>query len=197
VGVAVAGLARLAIGAAHCATGQCRRLASTRLSSLLDLVRALCRELSTANPLWAAPRIHGEQQKSGLVVSQSTVAKYMRRHPRPLSHKWRTFLANHASQTMAADLFVVPTVTFRLLFVLVILAHTRRRIIDADVTAHPTAGWIAQQLRNVLPEHQAHGIPCMIGIARSPRSPPPLPACTSKPPGPHRARHGRTRTSSA
>jgi hypothetical protein len=78
-------------------------------------VRALIRELSTANPLWGAPRIHGELQKLGLVVSQSTVAKYMRRHPRPPSQTWRTFLTNHASQIMAADLFVVPTVTFRLL----------------------------------------------------------------------------------
>jgi transposase InsO family protein len=111
-------------------------------------VRALIGELSTANPLWGAPRIHGELQKLGLVVSQSTVAKYMRRHARPPSQTWRTFLTNHASQIMAADLFVVPTVTFRLLFVLVILAHDRRRIIHVDVTAHPTASWIAQQLRN-------------------------------------------------
>jgi hypothetical protein len=72
-------------------------------------VRALIRELSTANPLWGAPRVHGELQKLGLVVSQSTVAKYMRRHPRPPSQTWRTFLTNHASQIMAADLFVVPT----------------------------------------------------------------------------------------
>jgi hypothetical protein len=100
----------------------------------------------------AAPQIHGELQKLGLVVSQSTVAKCMRRHPRPPSQTWRTFLTNHASQIMAADLLVVPTVTFRLLFVLVILAHDRRRIIYADATAHPTAGWIAQQLRNALPE---------------------------------------------
>jgi transposase InsO family protein len=118
-------------------------------------MRALILELSVANPLWGAPRIHGELQKLGLVVSQSTVAKYMRRHPRPPSQTWRTFLTNHASQIMAADLFVVPTVTFRMLFVLVIVAHDRRRIIRADVTAHPTAGWIAQQLRNAFPEDQA------------------------------------------
>lgn len=104
---------------------------------------------------WGAPRIHGELRKLGLAASQSTVAKYMRRHPRPPSQTWRTFLTNHAGQIMAADLFVVPTVTFRLLFVLVILAHDRRRIIHADVTAHPTAGWVAQQLRNAFPEHEA------------------------------------------
>ena len=118
-------------------------------------VRALIRELSTANPLWGAPRIHGELQKLGISVSQSTVAKYMRRHPRPPSQTWRTFLTNHASQIMAADLFVVPTVTFRLLFVLVILAHDRRRIVHVAVTDHPTATWIAQQLRNAFPEDQA------------------------------------------
>lgn len=118
-------------------------------------VKALIRELSTANPLWGAPRIHGELRKLGLVVSQSTVAKYIRRHPAPPSQTWRTFLTNHANQNMAADIFVVPTVTFRLLFVLVILAHDRRRIIHAHVTAHPTAGWIAQQLRNAFPADQA------------------------------------------
>jgi hypothetical protein len=118
-------------------------------------VRVLIRELSTANPLWGAPRIHGELQKLGLVVGQSTVAKYMRRHPRPPSQTWRTFLTNHASQIMATDLFVVPTVTFRLLFVLVILAHDRRRIVHMAVTDHPTAGWIAQQLRNAFAEDHA------------------------------------------
>jgi putative transposase len=94
-------------------------------------VRALIRELSTANPRWGAPRIHGELQKLGISVSQSTVAKLIRRHPRPPSQTWRAFLANHRSQVMAADLFVVPTVTFRLLFVLVILEHDRRRIATA------------------------------------------------------------------
>ena len=118
-------------------------------------VRAVIREMSTANPLWGAPRIHGELQKLGISVSQSTVAKYMRRYPRAPSQTWRTFLTNHASQIMAADLFVVPTVTFRLLFVLVILAHDRRRIIHMAVTEHPTAAWTAQQLRNAFPGHEA------------------------------------------
>ena len=92
-------------------------------------VRDLIRALSTANPLWGAPRIHGELQKLGISVSQSTVAEYMRRHPPSPSQTWRTFLTNHAHQIMAADFFVVPTVTFRLLFVLVVLAHDRRRIV--------------------------------------------------------------------
>jgi len=118
-------------------------------------VRTLIRDMSTANPLWGAPRLHGELLKLGISVSESTVAKYMRRHPRPPSQTWRTFLTNHASQIMAADLFVVPTVTFRLLFVLVILAHDRRRIVHLAVTEHPTAAWTAQQLRNAFPETEA------------------------------------------
>ncbi|HEX2459726.1 MAG TPA: helix-turn-helix domain-containing protein, partial [Vicinamibacterales bacterium] len=120
-------------------------------------VRALIRELSTANPLWGAPRIHGELQKLGISVSQSTVAKYMRRHPHPPSQTWRTFLTNHVSHIMAADLFVVPTVTFRLLFVLVVLAHERRRLVHVAVTEHPTAAWTAQQLRNAFPDDEAPG----------------------------------------
>ena len=102
-----------------------------------DDVRALIREMLTANPLWGAPRIHGELRKLGVTVSESTVAKYLRRHPRPPSQTWRTFLTNHASQIMAADLFVVPTVTLRLSSFLVILAHDRRRIVHVAVTAHP------------------------------------------------------------
>jgi transposase InsO family protein len=118
-------------------------------------VRALIREMSMMNPLWGAPRIHGELQKLGISVSQSTVAKYMCRQRRPPSQSWRTFLTNHASQIMAADLFVVPTVTFRLLFVLVILAHDRRRIVHLAVTDHPTAVWTAQQFRNSFLENDS------------------------------------------
>lgn len=118
-------------------------------------VRELIRALSTANPLWGAPRIHGELQKLGISVSQSTVAKHMRRHAPSPSQTWCTFLANHAHQIMAADFVVVPTVTFRLLFVLVILAHDRRRIVHVAVTDHPTAMWTAQQFRNAFPEDEA------------------------------------------
>jgi transposase InsO family protein len=114
-------------------------------------VRRLIRTMSDANPLWGAPRIHGELQKLGIAVSQSTVAKYMRRGERPPSQTWRTFLANHLTQVMAADFFVVPTATYRLLFVLIILAHERRRVVHVAVTEHPTAAWTAQQLRNAFP----------------------------------------------
>jgi len=118
-------------------------------------VRALIRTLSATNPLWGAPRIHGELLKLGIEVSQSSVAPYMVRHRRPPSQTWRTFLANHITQIVAADFFVVPTVTYRLLFVLVILAHERRRVVHVAVTDHPTAPWTAQQLREAFPWDEA------------------------------------------
>jgi transposase InsO family protein len=110
--------------------------------------------MSQANPLWGAPRIHGELRKLGIAVSQSSVAKYIVRRPVPPSQTWRTFLANHVEQIMAADFFVVPTVTYRLLFVLVILAHDRRRVVHVAVTEHPTSAWTAQQLRNAFPDDE-------------------------------------------
>jgi putative transposase len=89
--------------------------------------------------------------KLGLTISQGTVAMYMVRGRRPPSQTWRTFLTNHKHQLIAADFFVVPTVTYRQLFVLVLLAHDRRRILHLAVTAHPTAAWTAQQLREACP----------------------------------------------
>jgi putative transposase len=114
-------------------------------------VRMLIRTMSQANPLWGAPRIHGELRKLGITLSQSTVAKCMVRRRRPPSQTWRTFCANHVGQIMATDFFVVPTATYRLLFVLVILAHERRRVVHVAVTDHPTSAWTAQQLRNAFP----------------------------------------------
>jgi transposase InsO family protein len=111
--------------------------------------------MSEANLLWGAPRIHGELLKLGIDISQATVAKYMARRWRPPSQTWRTFLANHLDQIVAADFFVVQTITYRLLFVLVVLAHHRRRIVHVAVTAHPTALWTAQQLREAFPEDTA------------------------------------------
>ena len=113
--------------------------------------RALIRTMSEQNPLWGAPRIHGELVKLGIDVSQATVAKYMARRRPPPSQTWRTFLTNHVHQIVAADFFVVPTATCRLLFVLVILAHDRRRVVHTAVTAHPTAAWTAQQFREAFP----------------------------------------------
>ena len=125
----------------------------TRLGrpGVLPDVRTLIRTMSEANPLWGASRIHGELLKLGIDVSQASVAKYMAPRRRPPSQTWRTFLANHMGQIAAADFFVVPTATCRLLFVLVILAHERRRIAHVAVTDHPTAAWTAQQLREAFP----------------------------------------------
>ena len=114
-------------------------------------VRVLIRTMAQANPRWGAPRIHGELLKLGIDVCQATVAKYMGRRRQPPSQTWRTFLRNHIGQIVAADFFVVPTATYRLLFVLVLLAHDRRRIRHVAVTAHPTAAWTAQQLREAFP----------------------------------------------
>jgi putative transposase len=124
-------------------------------SSVPPDVRALIRSMSDANPRWGAPRIHGELLKLGIEVSQSTVAKYIVRRRRPPSQTWRTFLANHIGQITAADFLVVPTAAGRLLFVLVILAHARRRIVHVAVTEHPTAAWTSQQLREAFPWDQA------------------------------------------
>ena len=118
-------------------------------------IRTLIRKMAEANPRWGAPRIHGELLKLGIDVCQSTVAKYMGRLRPPPSQTWRTFLSNHVGQIVATDFFVVPTVTFRLVFALVLLAHDRRRIRHVAVTAHPTAAWVAQQLREAFPWNEA------------------------------------------
>ena len=114
-------------------------------------IRELIRDMSQANPLWGAPRIHGELLKLGIEVSQATVARYMVRHRKPPSQTWRTFLDNHVKQLVSVDFFVVPTVQFQVLYVFLALAHDRRRIVQCNVTAHPTAEWTAQQLREAFP----------------------------------------------
>src|SRR5919206_879994 len=118
-------------------------------------IRALIRETSRANPLWGAPRLHGELLKLGIHLAQSTVAKSMVRRRGPPSQNWATFLRNHAPQIAAIDLFVVPTLTFRLLYCLVILGHGRRQLIAFGVTAHPTAEWIARQITEAFPWNSA------------------------------------------
>jgi transposase InsO family protein len=118
-------------------------------------IRRLIREISLANRLWGAPRIHGELLKLGIEVAQSTVAKYMARSGRGRSQTWKTFLHNHAAGIGAMDFLVVPTVGFKLLFVLVILRHQRRRLISLSVTANPTVEWIARQITNAFPWDEA------------------------------------------
>ena len=118
-------------------------------------IRRLIREMSLANRLWGAPRIHGELLKLGIEVAQSTVAKYMARSGRGRSQTWKTFLHNHVAGIGAMDFLIVPTVGLRLLFVLVILRHQRRRLISLTVTAHPTAEWIARQVTEAFPWDEA------------------------------------------
>jgi hypothetical protein len=108
-------------------------------------VRNLIRRMSVENPLWRAPRIHGELLKLGIEVAQSTVAKYMaKRCPGGAGQTWKTSLSKHVAGIAAMDFLVVPTINWRLLSVLVILRHERRRLISLSVTDHPTADWIAQ-----------------------------------------------------
>src|SRR6266478_394048 len=109
-------------------------------------IRQLIREISLANPLWGAPRIHGELLKLGIDVGQTTVAKYMARGRRPPSQGWKTFLRNHADGVASMDLFVVPTISFRLLYGFLILHHGRREILWIGTTAQPNAEWVARQL---------------------------------------------------
>src|SRR5580693_4291908 len=118
-------------------------------------VRRLIREMSLANRLWGAPRIHGELLKLGIEVAQSTVAKYMARRGRGRSQTWQTFLHNHTAGIAAMDFLVVPTIGFKLLFVLVILRHQRRRLISLTVTTNPTAEWIAHRITDAFPWNEA------------------------------------------
>ncbi len=114
-------------------------------------LRALIRRMSMDNPLWGAPRIHGELLKLGFEVAQSSVAKYMVKRRGPPSQGWRTFLRNHAPDIVAMDLFVVPTINFDLLYALVIIRLDRRGLVWVNVTTNPTAEWIARQVTEAFP----------------------------------------------
>ena len=118
-------------------------------------IRRLIREMSIANPLWGAPRIHGELLKLGIDIGQTSVAKYMARRRGPPSQGWKTFLNNHADGIAAMDLLVVPTISFRLLYGLLIMGHGRRQILWFGVTSHPTAEWMANQLTEACGWEQA------------------------------------------
>ena len=112
--------------------------------------RGLIRRMSRENPLWGAPRIHGELRMLGFEVSEAVVSKYMPRHPKPPSQTWRTFLENHVGCLASTDFFVVPTATFSLLFVLVVLRHERRRIVQIGPRP-PDCGVGPQQIREAFP----------------------------------------------
>jgi hypothetical protein len=118
-------------------------------------LRALIRRMSIENPLWGAPRIHGELLKLGFEVAQSSVAKYMVKRRGPPSQGWRTFLHNHAPDIAAMDLFVVPTIGFDLLYAFVIVRLGRRDLVWINVTAYPTADWVARQITEAFPWNEA------------------------------------------
>ena len=119
-------------------------------SDVRQLIRTMCRD----NPLWGAPRIHGELLKLGIDIGQTSVGKYMVRLRQPPSQTWRTFLDNHVKSLVSVDFFTVPTIGFQVLYVFLVLAHDRRRILHFNVTAHPTAEWTGQQLREAFPFDQ-------------------------------------------
>jgi putative transposase len=118
-------------------------------------VRKLIRTMSHENPLWGAPKIHGELLKLGIEIGETSVSKYMVRRRRPPSQTWRTFLDNHVKNMVSVDFFTVPTIRFQILYVFLVLAHDRRRIVHFAVTAHPTAEWTAQQMREAFPWESA------------------------------------------
>ena len=114
-------------------------------------IRDLIRQMSVANPLWGAPRIHGEMLKLGIEVSQATVGRYLPRRPKVPSPTWRSFLHNHMHDTAAVDMFVVVAARFQLLYALVVLSHERRKVIHFDVTQNPTQVWLARQITEAFP----------------------------------------------
>jgi putative transposase len=115
-------------------------------------IRDLILKMAKANPLWGAPRIHGELLKLGIEISERTVSNLLpRRDANPPSQTWRTFLKNHVTNMASIDFFTVPTATFRILFVLVVLRHSRRQVVHFNVTTNPSAMWTAQQIVNAFP----------------------------------------------
>jgi hypothetical protein len=110
--------------------------------------------MSRDNPLWGAPRIHGELLKLGSDLGETSVSKYLIRHRKPPSQSWRTFLDTHVKSMVSIDFFTVPTIRFQVLYVFLVLAHERRRIVHFNVTTHPTAEWTVPQLREAFPFDQ-------------------------------------------
>lgn len=170
MGLALYRLAGLEVRRVHSASFHSDRLASKELSLVLDAedskwepgrpavpkeVRELIRTISRENALWGAPRICGELLKLGIEIGETSVNKYMVRRRRPPSQTWKTFLENHVKSMVSIDFFVVPTIRFQILYVFLVLAHERRRIVHFAVTDHPTAQWTAQQMREAFPWNTA------------------------------------------
>src|SRR2546426_1919646 len=115
-------------------------------------IKALVRRMAAANPLWGAPRIHGELLKLGIDVAERTVSRLLPKRRSPPSQTWRTFLTNHVPDLVSLDFFTGPTARLRVLFVFVVLAHHRRRVLNFNVTEHPSAAWTAQQIVAAFPD---------------------------------------------
>jgi transposase InsO family protein len=123
--------------------------------SITTEIRRLIRTLAQANPLWRAPRIHGELQKLGITVSERTVSRILRTVKRPPSQTWKTFLQNHLGEIVAIDFFTVPTIRLRVLFVFLMIEQQRRRVLHFGITEHPTAQWTSQQVVEAFSERDA------------------------------------------
>jgi hypothetical protein len=115
----------------------------------------LIERMLAANPLWHAPRIHGELKMLGITISQRTVSRILRRLRRPPAQTWTTFLHNHLGQTVSIDFFTVPTITMKVLFAFIVLEHHRRQVLHFNVTGHPTAAWTARQIVEAFADRDA------------------------------------------
>jgi putative transposase len=118
-------------------------------------LRRLIEQMAAANPLWRAPRIHGELKMLGIDISERTVSRILRRLRRPPNQTWKTFLHNHVGQMVSIDFFTVPTMNMRVLFVLIVLEHDRRKVLHFNVTEHPTGAWTAQQIVEAFADRDA------------------------------------------
>lgn len=118
-------------------------------------LRRLIEQMAVANPLWRAPRIHGELKVLGIAISERTVSRILRRLRRPPNQTWKTFLHNHVGQLVSIDFFTVPTITMRVLFVLIVLEHDRRKVLHFNVTEHPTGASTAQQIVEAFADREA------------------------------------------
>lgn len=152
-------------------------------------VRELIRIMSRENPIWGAPRIHGELLKLGIDIGETSVSKYMVRRRKPPSQTGKTFLANHVKSMVSVDFFTVPTIRFQILYVFLVLAHDRRRILHFAVTAHPTAEWSTSNSGRPFPGTPRRSICCEIVIGSSGKNL----SIKSKPWGSNRSRRRRAR----
>jgi transposase InsO family protein len=118
-------------------------------------IRRLIEQMAAANPLWRAPRIHGELKTLGVVISERTVSRILRTLRRPPGQTWKTFLHNHLGQMVSMDFFTVPTITMKVLFVFIVLEHSRRKVLHFNVTEHPTAAWTSQQIVEAFADRDA------------------------------------------